>query len=130
MNIEFLTTWQFWTVVSLLIISGLAKAIQDTLEFHYWKSIFAKAKYENWWNPNMSWENKYKWFPNSKILTWLISNPLVFVTDAWHTFGLIRNFAIFATIPIISGNYWLFLLYFVFTGTFHIGFTYIFKTKQ
>mgnify|MGYP003435395115 FL=1 len=126
---EFLITWQFWVVVSLLIISGIAKAVQDTLDFHYWKSIFSKSKYHNWLNPNESWENKYKWFPNSKILTWLFSNPLVLFTDAWHTFGFIRNFSIFSTIPIISGNYFLFLLYPVFTLTFHIFFTYILINK-
>ena len=129
MNIEFLTTWQFWAVVSLLLISGLAKAIQDTLYFHYWKSVFAKAKPENWWNPNMSWENKYKWFPKSKFLTWLISNPLVAITDAWHTFGLIRDLSIFSCITIISGNYWLFLLYPIYRFVFHIFFTYIFIKK-
>lgn len=127
---EFLITWQFWVVVILLIISGIAKAVQDTLDFHYWKSIFSKATLESWWNPNMSWENKYKWFPNSKILTWLISNPLVFITDAWHTFGLIRDLSIFSCIPIISGNYFLFLLYPIYRVIFHIFYTYIFVKSK
>lgn len=126
---EFLITWQFCIVIILLIISGIAKAVQDIIDFYYWKSVFVKANPETWWNPNMSWENKHKWFPNSKFLIWIFSNPLVLFTDAWHTFGFIRNFSIFSTIPIISGNYFLFLLYPVFTLTFHVFFTYILINK-
>ena len=109
----------------LLFISAISKSIQDTLDFHFDKSIFSKAK-GNWWNPKTSWKNKYDWFPNSKILTWLISNPLVAITDAWHFFGFIRDFSIFSCIPIASGNYWLFLGYPVYRFIFHIFFTWIF----
>ena len=63
--------------ISLLVISAISKAIQDKLQFHYHKSIFSKIKNQNWWNPELSWKNKWEWFPNSKILTWLIANPLV-----------------------------------------------------
>jgi len=51
MSFEFLVSWQFWVIIVLLIISGIAKAVQDTLEFHYWKSFFATANHQNWWNP-------------------------------------------------------------------------------
>lgn len=116
--------------ISLLIISAISKAIQDKLQFHYHKSIFSKIKNQNWWNPELSWKNKWEWFPNSKILTWLIANPLVALTDAWHLFGLIRDFSLFVTIPLISGNWWLILLYPVYRGVFHVFFTKIFNNSQ
>jgi hypothetical protein len=75
----------------------------------------------------LSWKNKWNWFPNSKILTWLIANPLVALTDAWHLFGLTRDFSIFLCIPIISGNWWLILLYPLYRGVFHVFFTKIFN---
>jgi hypothetical protein len=115
-------------IILLLIISGISKAAQDKLNFHFERSIFKNKS--NWWNTSVSWKNKYNWFPNSKILTWLISNPLVAITDAWHFFGLLRDFSIFACIPIISGNYWLFLLYPVYRFVFHVFFTYIFEKKE
>jgi hypothetical protein len=72
--------------IILLVLAGLFKAIMDTLNFHYESSIFAKydGKLGQWLNPEISWKNKYEWFPNSNIMTWLISGPLVFITDAWH----------------------------------------------
>jgi hypothetical protein len=105
------------------MISSIAKAIMDTLQFHFDKSIFRKLG--NWWNPLNSWENKYKWFPNSKILTWIISNPIVLITDAWHFFGFIRDFALFSCIPIAMSNYWVFLLYPIYRIIFHILYTWI-----
>lgn len=107
----------------LLFISAISKAIQDTLSFHVERSVFPD---NSWWNPIKSWENKYTWFSKSKLLTWLISNPLVVITDAWHLFGFIRDFCIFACIPIISKNYWLFFAYPLYRLVFHIFFTYIF----
>ena len=46
--------WKIVVICVLLTISAIAKAIQDTLQFHYWKSVFTKAKNEQWWNPNLS----------------------------------------------------------------------------
>lgn len=117
--------WQIVIVCLLLTLSAIAKSIQDTLDFYYWKSIFINPKYEKWLNPNLSWTNKRTWFPNSKFLTWIFSNPLVLFTDGWHTFGFIRDFSIYACIPIITNNYWWFLGYPIYRLIFHIFFTYI-----
>ena len=122
--------WKIVVICVLLTISAIAKAIQDTLQFHYWRSVFAKAKNEQWWNSAISWENKYTWFPKSKTLTWLISNPLVFITDAWHTFQLIRDLTIFSCIPIAFENYWLFLLYIPYRLIFHVLYSYLFTKHK
>ena len=113
----------------LLVVSAIAKAIQDKLQFHFEKSVFAKAK-NSWWNPKTSWKNKHNWFSSSKILTWIISNPLVLITDAWHFFGFIRDFSIFSCIAIVSGNYWFFLFYPAYRFVFHIFFTWIFTKNK
>lgn len=114
----------------LLLISAIAKSIQDTLQFHYDTSIFKLSKNQNWWNPNLSWQNKWNWFKNYKILTWLLANPLVSITDAWHLFGFIRDFSLFICIPIISDNWWILLGYPIYRFIFHIFFTWIFNHKK
>lgn len=123
----FLTSWQFWVVVGFIICSATCKAVNDKLLFHFDKSVFRNLN-SNYWNPSKSWQNKYN-ISNNRFISWLFQNPLVLFTDAWDTFEFLRNFFIFACISVISGNYWLLLLYFLFTGVFHLFFTYIFKIK-
>lgn len=75
-------------IVMFLCIAGLSKAVMDTLQFHYGRSIFADCG--TWWNPKESWKNKYKHnnpslgpkFPGSTTI-------FVWVTDAWHFFQMI-----------------------------------------
>ena len=72
-----------------LIMAALCNSVMDTLQFHYSKSVFAKAPElsQRWWNPAVSWKNKYQdrdvtrgeAFPFS-------STALVGFTDAWHFF--------------------------------------------
>ena len=72
--------WSF----SLSIVSGYADGTADVLRDKYSSSVFKNAN-EQFWNPSVSWVNKYKdWptdtraaFPGSK--TWL-----VWMTDGWH----------------------------------------------
>lgn len=116
----------------LIIIAGICKAIQDKISFHWHKSVFSKIKNPKviqWFNPETSWKNKYEWFPNNKILTWLISNPLVMLTDAWHLFGFLKNFLILFTGIILPLYWWSFSYYFLFILTFHLFFTYIFSIR-
>lgn len=43
------------------------------------------AKNPQYWNPQISWENKYKYGENKpKWVKWVLKNTLVFVTDGWH----------------------------------------------
>jgi hypothetical protein len=63
---------------SCVFISGLAEGVQDYLQFHYDGS-------NQFWQPDISWTNKYKnhdpsqgeRFPGS-------TNIFVFTTDGWH----------------------------------------------
>ena len=69
----------------LIFISGVAKAIIDTLQFHYDSSVFSGLN-SSFWNPNVSWVNQHK--------TWLPA----FTTDGWHLFQSIFLTTLFASI--------------------------------
>jgi hypothetical protein len=82
---------QILLIAALLFAAGIAKAVMDTLQFHYVISIFYSDRYnQNFWDPDESWRNKYKdldpnkgaRFPGST--TWL-----VWTTDAWHLFQMV-----------------------------------------
>lgn len=114
-------------IFALIFVSGISKAIADTISFHHDKSVFKNAG--NWFNPSLSWKNKYDWFPKSKFLTWIISNPLVFITDAWHFFGMIERVSIFSCL-FFCFQWWIIpILYLWFTIVFHIFYTWIFIKK-
>ena len=65
-------------MIILLIISACANGVMDYLQFHYYKN-------NTFWNPKLSWVNKYKnndkkqgdRFPFSTTI-------LVFLSDGWH----------------------------------------------
>lgn len=108
-------------ILNLIIIASIAKSIQDKIQFHYHKSVFKKLN--NFWNPEYSWKNKYKEgnpdkgpkFPGSTTI-------FIALTDAWHLFGLIRNFSLILIPTIITENLWFLLLYPIFIIIFHLFF--------
>jgi hypothetical protein len=70
---------------SLVFTSGCFKAVMDTLQFHFSTSIFRNQPAQ-FWNPAVSWINKYT---NSVTLApkfFGSTTFLVFLTDAWHFF--------------------------------------------
>jgi hypothetical protein len=54
----------------LWALAGAAKAMSDTVRFHFYDSVFSKLNPE-YWNPEVSWDNKT--LPGTK-----------YVWDAWH----------------------------------------------
>lgn len=77
-----------WRPIPIMILfcglAGAMKAVKDTLMFHFSGSIFAtlSAKY---WNPAVSWVNKYKNWPEDASEAFFLSKSwLVWLTDAWH----------------------------------------------
>lgn len=79
----------------LVAIAGIAKAIMDTLQFHFSGSVF-KNRVAQFWNPAISWENQHT--------TWLPA----FLTDAWHLFQSIFLMSLFVAFVSYSGisNNW------------------------
>jgi len=121
--------WQYILIGTLILVSGLAKAIQDKLGFHFEKSVFSKLG--DYWNPSTSWKRKYKNGDPAQGEAFLGSTTIfVSLTDAWHLFGLIREFSIILALVVGTLNPWLLLSYVVFFSTFHIFFTWIFAKKK
>jgi hypothetical protein len=70
-------------ILSLLSISlsGIFNAVMDTLSHHYSKSIFVKYN-PQFWNPQISWRNKYIDGDYTKGR----NRKIIIFTDAWHLF--------------------------------------------
>ena len=83
----------------LFIIAGICEAVMDKIQFHYERSVFRSYKNQLFWDPKLSWRNKYK---NADPLLgekfFLSKRLLVGLTDAWHMFKLFRTFFIFTGI--------------------------------
>jgi hypothetical protein len=86
------------------ILAAICDAAMDKISFHYDKSIFRKkggdtVDHAYFWNPTISWRNKYKRrlpekgerFPGSTTV-------FVMFTDAFHLAQALMNFFIIVTI--------------------------------
>lgn len=88
----------------LFLFAGVCEAVMDKIQFHYDGSVFKKYKNQLFWDPRVSWKNKYKGGdPLAGEKFFLSKSLLVGFTDAWHMFKLFRTFFIFA------GIYFLFI---------------------
>jgi hypothetical protein len=113
----------------------------DVLAFKYKYSIFY-LKDQYYWNPSISWRNKYKNRKMSDGPAFFGSTTfLVFTTDAWHLFQFLSNsFIVISMILIVSMfyefNHWyqyiaLFICFKVLWGvTFEWFYSRIFRTKR
>jgi hypothetical protein len=92
-------------IIGLLCVaaSGVSEAVMDKLQFHYDKSIFSNEKYkQTFWNPNLSWVNKWKDSSAREEKFSGSSTLFVFTTDAWHLFKFFKNTLIFIGLPLIA----------------------------
>jgi hypothetical protein len=81
--------------IILVSIAGASKAIMDNLQFHFNRSIFKfnPVKYNpNFWDPTLSWVNKYKEGSMTEPKFFGSKTFFVFLTDAWHLFQMITAF--------------------------------------
>ena len=75
-------------------MSGYADGAADVMQFKYDRSVFPQKgqKGYGFWNPKISWRNKYKnGDPKQGDKFLLSSSSLVFITDSWHLSKTIRN---------------------------------------
>lgn len=90
----------------LMINAAICKAVMDTLQFHFAESVFCKLgniPSQRFWNPALSWMNKYKDGDIEKGEKFFGSSTVfVSFTDAWHLFGMINSFLICAPIVLYS----------------------------
>ena len=92
-------------VFGILLVAGagIFEAVMDKLQFHYGKSIFKLYRKQQYWNPKLSWANKYK--QDLKTPKFICSTTcLVFLTDAWHFFKFLRTLVMFVGLIIIGFN--------------------------
>lgn len=89
----------------LIAFAGVSEAIMDKVQFHYDKSIFSDPKYKQiFWNPDLSWVNKWKDSSAREEKFAGSSTIFVFTTDAWHLFKFYRNSALFVGLPLLFLN--------------------------
>ena len=104
-------------MISLLLVALAAacNAVMDVLSFRYKQSIFTKYN-PQWWNPAISWKNKYISDTYSGVNInirkklfignlFMIDYP-IFLTDAWHLFKslmiVLLGFAIVLYVPVVN----------------------------
>ena len=94
------------TTIILVILIIICNATQDEIRFH-WGRLFGHwfptgSKAEKWFNPAISWKNKYY---NSKWLTFLFSTILVWTSDFWHLLKfIIINSVVIAFFSLLGGS--------------------------
>lgn len=138
-----LKEWKLIVLLAALVtVAGLANGVMDTLTFHYSSSIFPQREGQTllgagpqFWNPGISWKNKYKDFPDDPrprypgATTWL-----AWTTDAWHLAQMIMltAFQLAILIPMVYFLrlrwYWLLLGLFSWKLLFGIGFSLMYYT--
>jgi len=72
-----------------ILLAGMANGVMDDLQFHYYDSIASNWD-EQFWNPEISWRNKYASNQEGALVRPLqpkffgSTSFLVFLTDGWH----------------------------------------------
>lgn len=88
----------------LVFASGAFEGVMDHLQFHY-------DKPDQFWNPDISWKNKYKGGDPANGKTFA-GKYMVWTTDGWHMMKFGRNLTMFAgfTLKLTTGTkkrwYW------------------------
>ena len=115
---------------SFIILASIFNAVMDILQYKYSQSVFNNLS-NKWWNPKISWKNKYKNGLKEQGPAFVGSTTIfVFITDAWHFFKtlMIMSF-IFSVIfytPIT--NHFIFdfiFLFSIFSIVFEIWYSFV-----
>lgn len=123
-------TYRHIILVAALYLSGAANGTMDALQFH---GAHAKLDNAQFWNPAISWENKWARNEAGKVMVgkerfWGSSRWFVSVTDGWHLVKWI--YLSFLTVSVLvawsmgfTGKRYHYLVYFaVFKFIMAIGF--------
>jgi len=77
-------------ILLLAILFVVCQALMVEIRSH-WDRVFSHwFRIGQWFNPTISWQNKYKYKP-----VWLFSTALVWITDFWHFLQFISLNSIF-----------------------------------
>lgn len=84
----------YYLISALLIaLSGCAEGGMDFLQFHY-------SKNNQWWQPEISWKNKYRNHDPKQGKTF-IGKYLVSFSDGWHFLKLLNHLFLFSSLPFL-----------------------------
>lgn len=91
------------TVVLFLLFAGIFRGLREVIQFRYdnFKEMFPFVN-DNFWNPKISWRNKYK--NNNPELGekfYFSTSFLVFLTDGYHLLANLTH--LFLALAISSG---------------------------
>lgn len=116
---------EFIIVLIMLVMAGASNAVMDVLRFRYSTSVFVYYKNQQWWNPKVSWRNKWKDGDSMKgERYWGSSRWFVRFTDAWHFFQGMMFTLFMACIvlykPVFHWAVDFIVMYFVFTSSFQL----------
>jgi hypothetical protein len=91
--------------LSCLFVAGGADGFAESLKFHY-PSVKRKLNLSDaYWNPDVSWRNKYAYGdPEKGNKFFLSTTALVWTTDGYHMSRMVRNTAIVAGIAFKIGG--------------------------
>ena len=109
----------FWWLLGLGSLAIVANATMDEIRFH-WSRFFGKlfkpgTKLEKWFNPSISWQNKYLF--KSKFLNFIFGSVFVWVTDFWHLLkSIIIDSIIISFFIVLPTQGWTFVDYLIVWG--------------
>lgn len=87
--------------VTCWVLAAMCNSVMDKLAHHYYTSIFTRYN-PKFWNPKISWKNKYKDGVKAHGPAFYLSTGvLVAFTDAWHLFKSIQ-IVLLATAVVMS----------------------------
>jgi len=117
-------------MISLIfvLLAAVSNSVMDVLQFHFTRSIFIRGEHL-FWNPEISWENKWKnGDPSQGEKFWGSTRWFVFATDGWHLaqFLMLTFFSLAIVFYQPMHSWWLDLI--IYKVLFGVGFE-LFYTK-
>ena len=86
----------------LIILYAICRSAIDTLLFHFYTSIFNNYNHR-WWDPSISWRNKYISGDPSKGLKYKFPiSFFIFFTDAFHLFNSLSLCLVFTAVVLYN----------------------------
>jgi len=117
----------WWISLILIFLAGISNACMDVLKVRWVRSIFYNVKNQQWFNPSLSWKNKWKnGNPRNGEKFLGSSTVFVFLTDFWHFSKFLMLLCISFSIVLYQPIFYWFIdwmiFYSIFTTTFQIFF--------
>lgn len=96
-------------VIALLVLSGIARALHDLANVNAFPSTWGA-----WWNARSSHKHKHEWGDKiakpgtlwHRVVSYLLRNTLVLVTDAWHFFQAVYKYSLILALLMPFANSW------------------------